>query len=107
MREKKIRRLYVSGKISGETRYTKKFYDASEKLGALGYWVYLPIDVVKRPKSWEDAMKACICYMLNNAEGIALLPDWEDSRGAKLEREIALALDMPVKSLDQWLKEKS
>ena len=108
MREKKIRSLYVSGKISGEKRYAKKFYDAQKKLRDNGYWVHLPMDAVyRKPKSWEHAMKRCISYMLINADGVALLPDWEDSKGAKLEREIALALDMPVKSLDQWLKEKS
>ena len=103
MKPKKVKSLYVSGKISGEKRYTKKFEEAYYKLRDAGYWVHLPMDAVARPKNWQHAMRRCISYMLLNAEGVALLPDWVDSRGAKLEREIALALDMPVKPIEEWL----
>jgi hypothetical protein len=39
-------------------------------------------------------------------EGIALLPDWRMSRGARIERRIALWLKIPVRPLGAWLREK-
>jgi hypothetical protein len=38
-----------------------------------------------------------------DADGIALLPGWERSRGANLERHVALALELPVETIDTWL----
>jgi hypothetical protein len=39
-----------------------------------------------------------------DCDGVALLPGWGDSRGAALEAHVARSLDLPVKSLAEWLE---
>lgn len=46
--------------------------------------------------SWECWLKYDLIAMLDQADSIAMLPDWEDSPGATLERTVALALGWPV-----------
>ncbi|MEY2690235.1 MAG: hypothetical protein RL375_4435, partial [Pseudomonadota bacterium] len=38
-------------------------------------------------------------------DGIALLPCWENSKGASLEYRIARGLDMPVERVEGWLSQ--
>ena len=106
MKPKKINVLYVSGKITGEKRWRKKFETAYWELRAVGYLVYMPTNSPKRFKTWEEAMRWAISYMLEKAQGVALLPDWEQSKGARIERQLALDLGMPVKTVDQWVEER-
>ena len=40
---------------------------------------------------------------LIRAHGVALLPGSQNSRGARLERDIAERLEMPVADLADWL----
>ena len=34
-------------------------------------------------------------------------PGWEDSKGACLERQVAEAIGLPVKTVDEWVEEAS
>jgi hypothetical protein len=54
--------------------------------------------------TWANYMRLTIPQMLR-CRGVALLDGWEESRGAKLEVQIALALgDMIVEPLRRWLE---
>jgi hypothetical protein len=44
---------------------------------------------------WEEYMRNSLKHLMD-CEGIALLPNWEDSKGARLEHTIAVALGMDV-----------
>lgn len=68
-----------------------------------GHKVINPLEVVNEafpeycPKvPWQKAMKITILAMLLNADEVHLLPDWNDSRGAIIERNLALELKIPV-----------
>lgn len=41
--------------------------------------------------------------MSMRVDGIAVLPGWECSRGARLEVDVAHALRLPVLPVDQWI----
>jgi len=53
--------------------------------------------------AWEYAMKYDISEMLA-CDGVAVLADWHDSKGARIEARLAEDLGMPVKTVDRWLE---
>jgi hypothetical protein len=48
-------------------------------------------------------MREALRLMLT-ADAVALLPGWEDSRGALLERHVAMQLGMIVRELSWWVE---
>ena len=95
MQKKKI---YISGQISGLTRpeYVANFLEAARLLNAQGYDVVNPLfNGVDRSQPWHEHMKADIKLLLD-CEAIYMLPNWEVSNGATLEREIAKALGLTI-----------
>lgn len=85
--------IYLSGKVTGlePTAVAIKFAKAEKKLKALGYTVFNPTAWIKPDADWQDAMKLCIA-VLPMCDAIALLPDWHESTGAKMEHSTALVL---------------
>ena len=70
------------------------FHKAATSLRARGYEVVNPAEINPDPAAgWEACMRADIAALVT-CERIALLPGWENSRGAKLEHHIATALGM-------------
>jgi hypothetical protein len=45
--------------------------------------------------TWEDFMKGDL-QMIARCDGMVMTPDWEKSRGARIEREYAESLGMPI-----------
>ena len=91
------RTAYVAGKITGlpKTQVKEKFNMITSELTGMGYNVVKPIAVNDDSKTWDDAVRGDIKKMLECDE-VHLLPDWQDSRGAQLERDIALRLGIQV-----------
>jgi hypothetical protein len=46
-------------------------------------------------------MKTVVREMLT-CDGVALLPDWKESRGAKIEERLARELEMDVRNISEW-----
>lgn len=89
------RKIYIAGKVTG-LNYCEAFteFKKIEKgLIAQGYEVINPLEIVPSNSSWEDAMKICI-RELTSCYAIYLLPNWHQSRGAKLEARIASELGL-------------
>jgi hypothetical protein len=95
-------RLYIAGKVTGDEDYKQKFDVIEAFLADAGYDVCNPIDYVLEGASWNEAMRAVIPEMLE-CDGVALLHDWQESTGAKLEVYIARQLDIPCKDVGEWL----
>ena len=91
------RTAYVAGKITGlpKAQVKDKFNLIASQLTGMGYHVVKPIGVHDDTKTWDAAMRSDIKTMLECDE-VHLLPDWQESRGAQLERDIALRLGMHV-----------
>src|SRR5205085_1731296 len=80
------------------------FFEAEKQLQAAGYETLNPARTESREgcKSWQDFMRAGIRDVAD-ADGVALLPGWHNSRGAAAERRTAESIDIPVQTLDEWL----
>lgn len=95
-------KVYLSGKVSGlsEVEYKTKFNSAELFLTGLGYNVINPVSFDKiKDGSWEDYMKQDLRLLLD-CDYIYLLDNWEDSKGARMEYNIACDLKIPRLSID-------
>ena len=101
-------KLYISGPISNPNNEIVKaniaaFNAAEIQLDAAGHSVINPVkNGVPDTSPWLDHMRADI-KMLMDCDGVAYLPGWENSRGAKIEMELARALGFPVRPYAKWL----
>lgn len=67
------------------------------------YFVFNPAEHGCDPEySWADYMRMNIADLVK-ADLVATLPNWKNSKGARLEVHIAKELDMPVVSYSELL----
>ncbi|QLI49434.1 hypothetical protein vBPaeMUSP18_37 [Pseudomonas phage vB_PaeM_USP_18] len=92
-----IRRLYLSGPMSGLPEFNyPAFHAEAGRLRALGYHVENPAENDAPPcGTWQAFMRKAIAQLIT-CEAVALLPGWTESRGALLERQLAVTLGMPT-----------
>ena len=96
-------KLYLSGKITGDPDYKKKFREARFQLEAAGYEVLDPTNFdLPEDVSWEEAMRFDLRKMLC-CDAVAVLPDWQDSKGAIIETRLARELGIKVKLVQAWI----
>jgi hypothetical protein len=88
-------RLYLSGPMSGIPELNfPAFNAAAAQLRVDGYEVINPAEITTdHGARWEDCLRLDIAQLVT-CEAIALLPGWENSRGARLEEHIASELGM-------------
>jgi hypothetical protein len=99
-----VKLLYVSGPMTGKPLLNfQAFNAAAEALRRAGYAVVNPVDLNPDPAAeWLACMRNDIKALVH-CDGIALLPGWTESRGARIEAQIAEALGMTLWGVDQWL----
>lgn len=94
-----MKTIYISGKITGDDNYKKKFEAAHRTLRRFfdgGVLVVNPAQLDLGPEAtWKDYMKECI-RMLCQCDTIYMLPDWKKSKGARFERKVAKKLGIKV-----------
>lgn len=92
-----MKRIYVAGPMTGLPDFNfPAFHAAADRLRSLGHHVENPADHgVIDGHEWADYMRMDIGQLVT-CDAIFLLPGWEKSKGATLERHIAQALGMPV-----------
>jgi hypothetical protein len=95
-------KLYISGKITGDKNYRKKFADAEKRLVDAGYEVVNPAKLCPADTDWHMAMRICIKALMD-CNGVALLNDWRQSKGSKCEHGLALDVGIEVAPLWYWL----
>ncbi|NIF51427.1 DUF4406 domain-containing protein [Burkholderia sp. Ax-1724] len=90
-------RIYVAGPMTGIPDLNfPAFHAAAARLRAEGHEVINPAEINADPTAaWAACMRADIRELVT-CEAIYLLPGFEDSRGARLERHIAVELGMTI-----------
>jgi hypothetical protein len=96
-------RIYIAGPMTGLPGFNyAAFNNAAAQLRGLGYEVENPAENLAPPcKTWRGYMRLAIRQLVT-CDVVALLPGWEESRGARIERRIANDLEMralPVQEL--------
>lgn len=96
--------VYLSGPMSGLEDFNyPAFLAMAEKVRRVGFLVINPAEIgaqlvrIKRPKpvKWEEYMRQTIAEMMR-ADWILMLDGWDRSRGARIERQLALELDINI-----------
>lgn len=97
----KPRRLYIAGPMTGLPDFNfPAFHAAAFALRALGFEVENPAENPEPScKSWLGYMRMAVAQVAK-VDAVVLLPGWEDSRGAKVEYQLAVGLGLIVLPLD-------
>jgi hypothetical protein len=98
-------RVYISGPMTGHPDLNfPAFHAAAEQLAARGFTVVNPCDVLTTPGlPWVDYLRADI-RALCDCDAMALLPGWQNSRGAQLEQYVAYQLELDIRPLADFLQ---
>ena len=98
--------LFLAGPMTGLPEFNHPaFHAAPAQLRAAGYTVVNPAENgIDRDESWLVHMRRDIIDMMTRCNAVATLPGWQNSRGAKAEIALAVALGMPVQPLANWIE---
>ena len=110
-------KVYVAGPMQGYPNFNfPKFAEVAERLRSIGHEVFSPAErdieihgneVSKAPTgnlkeiehtgfSLRDALADDTAYICKEATAIAMLPGWENSKGAQAEWALARALGLKI-----------
>lgn len=101
----KNNRIYIAGKITGDEKYRRKFETAERYLTGHLEWdrkdVVNPVRECRRGWPWWRCMVRCL-RLVAGCRWVAMLPDWNESRGARIEHAWARTLGKTVLYLPVW-----
>jgi hypothetical protein len=123
-------KLYLAGPMRGIKDFNfPEFHNAAEVLRRYGHEVFSPAEKdiekhgdvfkgdgdqaaleAKTPFSLRDALGMDLAWICKEADGIALLKGWENSKGATAEHATALALGLVVvvqSEFGGWVQRKT
>lgn len=87
-------KVYIAGKISGDPNYKDKFEAAKKVFEKDGFIVLQPA-ILPEGMTPADYMRICFA-MIDSADAVVFLKDWNDSKGAKLEHEYCGYIHKPI-----------
>ncbi len=102
--------LYLSGPMTGlPADNFPAFERASTRLREAGYIVVSPHEIQPAhtaAPTWLDYLHADLeAFGKYRCNAIACLDGWHASKGAKAEVGLGMALYLPIKPVDDWLRE--
>lgn len=91
----KSKKIYIAGKITGDPGYEAKFRRAEDYLMVWLEWDYWdivnPVEQCDNRWPWWRCMARCL-RLVAGCGWVAMLPDWRESRGARIEHKWARIL---------------
>ena len=93
-----MKKVYISGKITGTDDYKERFIKASDKISKRGDIPINPVEFCKDipvESPWEIFMRRCVSK-IPECDKIYLMRGWSDSRGAREEYAIAKMLGLGI-----------
>lgn len=103
-------RIFISGKVTGDPEYRSKFLKAEQQAYQLIARIYMkdnqplrlailnPAEFVPEHCGWHRAMILCLWKLLF-CHHVCLLPDYKDSRGARIEYRFARLLRKDIRRI--------
>jgi len=91
-------KCYIAGKVTGllEQEYRAKFRKAEIAVTVLGYEPVNPVELPHdHDKTWHSYMREAVATMLT-CDALYALSDWQQSRRARIEVQLAKDLGMRV-----------
>lgn len=101
-------KIYVAGPMTGYENFNyQAFDDAATRLRALGYSVLSPSEIEgdegAGSRTWDWYMRRALTMLLQ-CDAVAVLPGWQESKGAVIETELAKKLGMQVEEEPHYLQ---
>jgi hypothetical protein len=87
-------KVYIAGKINGLENYKEVFKKAEEALIITGHICMNPA-ILPEGFPYESYMPVC-CAMIDQCDAVYMIKNWKDSRGAKVERAYAEAINKQI-----------
>ena len=90
---RRLTKIYIAGKITGDEGYREKFRRAAETVSGMGC---IPLNPAEQPEGMaaQDYMRMCFA-MIDIADAVLFLPDWRGSPGAMLEKAYCEYIQKP------------
>src|SRR5688572_14120264 len=91
--------VYIAGPMRGIPGMNHPaFHAAEERLTGLGYEVINPARIEDEfaGVDWSGCLRRDLVLIVTRCHTVAVLPGWENSRGARLEVHVARALGMSI-----------
>lgn len=89
-------KVYIAGPMTGMSGFNRhEFFKAAEKIAAAGH---VPLNPAVLPDGLTEAdyMRVCVA-MLQCADRVLMLAEWQSSQGAKAEYELAVKLGLDIR----------
>ena len=94
----KKRIWYISGEVSNDPDFRKKFNQTEKELSSKGLVILNPVRYERNGKEWTWYLKRDV-RKLSYCDGIILLYGWANSRGAMVEYSLAIKLKLKIISI--------
>ena len=100
-----MKTLYLLGAITYNPNHKQDFEKAYKDLTEAGYTVISPLHICDDGWDWVTCMRQRIKALVLGSDAVAVIPSDYISAGKKLELYLAQSLDMPVKTVEDWIRE--